>query len=76
MIEPRTPCWTFIVVQSFCPILCDPMDCSTPGVPVSSLSPGACSNSCPLISDAIQPSHPLLPAFMGVIIYFLQEETQ
>ena len=26
---------------------CDPMDCSTPGSPPS-LSPGACSNSCPL----------------------------
>ena len=29
-----------------CPTLCNPMDCSTPGFPVS--CPGACSNSCPL----------------------------
>jgi len=29
--------------------LCDPMDCSTPGFPpCPSLSPGVCSNSCPL----------------------------
>ena len=28
-----------------------------------SLSPGVCSESCPLIGDTIQPSHPLLPAF-------------
>ena len=28
-------------------ILCDPMDCNTPGS-VSPLSPGICSNSCPL----------------------------
>ena len=28
--------------------LCDPMDCSTPGSPVLQLSPGACSNLCPL----------------------------
>ena len=36
-------------------------------LPCPSPSPGACSNSCPLISDRIQPSHPLLfpspPAF-------------
>ena len=29
-----------------CPTLCDPMDCSTPGLP--SLSPRVCSNSCSL----------------------------
>ena len=29
-------------------ILCHPMDCSTLGLPISSLSPGVCSNSCPL----------------------------
>ena len=28
--------------------LCDPMDCSTPGSPCPSLSPGICSASCPL----------------------------
>ena len=34
--------------------------------PCPSLNPGACSNSCPLSCDAIQPSHPLSspsPAF-------------
>ena len=30
------------VAQS-CPTLCNPLDCSTPGLP----TPGACSNSCP-----------------------------
>ena len=34
------------VVQS-CPTLCDPVDCSTPGLPVHH-HPGAYSNSCPL----------------------------
>ena len=34
------------VTQS-CPTACDPMDCSTPGIPVLSPAPGACSNSCP-----------------------------
>ena len=35
------------VAQS-CLTLCDPMGCSTPGSPVTSLFPGVCSNSCPL----------------------------
>ena len=35
------------VVQS-CPTLCNPMDCSTPGLPVHHQIPGVCSNSCPL----------------------------
>ena len=30
-------------------------------LPWPSLSPGACSNLCPLVSDAIQPSYPLSP---------------
>jgi len=34
------------------------MDCSTPGLPVSH----HLSSSCPLINDAIQPSHPLSPS--------------
>ena len=39
-----------VVVQSLsCLTLCDPMDCSTTGLPFPSLSPGVCSNSCPLI---------------------------
>ena len=35
-------------------------------LPCPSPTPGACSNSCPSVGDAIQPSHPLLspsPAF-------------
>ena len=31
-----------------------------PGFPVHHKLPRACSNSCPLCGDAIQPSHPLL----------------
>ena len=47
-------------VSKLCPTLCDPMDCSMP-VPCPSLSPRVCLNSCHWVSDAIQPSHPLLP---------------
>ena len=40
--------WWCSSVAHLCPTLCNPMDCSTPGFPCPSLSPGACSNSCPL----------------------------
>ena len=49
----------FSSVALSCPILCDPVDCSTTGF-CPSPTPGVYSNSCPLVSDAIQPSHPLL----------------
>ena len=38
----------FSSVAQSCPILCDPMDCSTPGFPVLHHLPEFCSNSCPL----------------------------
>ena len=31
-----------------CPTLCDPMDCSMPGLPYPLPSPGVCPSSCPL----------------------------
>ena len=39
---------SFSSVTQSCPTLCDPMDCSTPGFPVHSLTPEVYSNSCPL----------------------------
>ena len=33
-------------VAESCPTLCNPMNCSTPGLPCPSPSPGVCSNSC------------------------------
>ena len=38
----------FNSVTQSCLTLCDPMDCSTPGIPVLSPIPGVYSNSCPL----------------------------
>ena len=38
----------FSSVANWCPTLCDPMDCSTPGFPVFQPSSGVCSNSSPL----------------------------
>ena len=47
------------VTQS-CPTLCDPMDCSTPGLPVHHQLPEFTQTQVHRVSDAIQPSHPLL----------------
>jgi len=46
------------VVQS-CPTLCDPMNCSTPGLPVHRHLPKFTQTHVHRVGDAIQPSHPL-----------------
>ena len=46
------------VVQS-CLTLCDPMDCSMPGLPVHHQLPELAQIHVHLVGDAIQPSHPL-----------------
>ena len=57
-----------VVVQSLSRVwLCDPMDCSMPGFPVLHHLPEFAQTRVHQVSDAIQPSHPLLspspPAF-------------
>ena len=47
------------VTQS-CPTLCNPMDCSTPGLPVHHQTLVLAQTNAHLISDDIQLSHPLL----------------
>ena len=42
-----------------CPTLCDPMDCSTPGLPVHHHLPELTQTHVHQVGDAIQPSHPL-----------------
>ena len=42
-----------------CPTLCDPMECSTPGLPVHHQLPEFIQTHVHRVSDAIQPSHPL-----------------
>ena len=44
------------------PTLCNPMDCSTPGFPVLHYPPEFALTHFCWTGDAIQPSHPLLPA--------------
>ena len=44
-----------------CLTLCDPMDRSTPGLPVRHQLPEFTQTHTHWVSDAIQPSHPLVP---------------
>ena len=59
----------FYSVQSLSRVwLCDPMDCSTPGLPVHLQLPELAQTHVHRVGDAIQPSHPLSfpspPAFI------------
>ena len=49
----------FSSVAQSCPTLCDPMDCSTLGLPVHHQLPEFTQTHVHWVSDAIQPSHPL-----------------
>ena len=64
--------WKMLARISFsslklCLTPCDPMDCSTPSLPVHHQFPELAQTHVHQVSDAIQPSHPLLspspPAF-------------
>ena len=50
----------FSSVTQSCPTLCDPMNCSTPGLPVHHQLPESTQTHVHWVGDAIQPSHPLL----------------
>ena len=56
---PYTCC--YCSVPKLCLTLCDPMDCSMPGFPVLHYLPEFAQTHVHWVSDAIQPSHPLLP---------------
>ena len=49
----------FSSVAQSCPSLCDPMNCSTPGLPVHHQLPGSTQTHVHWVGDAIQPFHPL-----------------
>ena len=49
----------FSSVTQLCPTLCDPMDCSTPGLPVHHQLPEFTQTHVHQVDDTIQPSHPL-----------------
>ena len=44
--------------------LCDPMNCSTPGLPVHHQLPEFTQTHLHRVGDAIQPSHPQCPLFL------------
>ena len=46
-----------------CPTLCNPMNCSTPGLPVHHQLPEFTQTHVHRVGDAIQPSHPLSSPF-------------
>ena len=50
----------FISVTQLCPTLCDPMNPSTPGLPVHHQPPEFTQTHVHRVGYAIQPSHPLL----------------
>ena len=50
----------FSSVTQLCPTLCDPMNCSTPGLPVHHQIPEFTQTNVHWVDDAIQLSHPLL----------------
>ena len=50
----------FSSVTRSCPTLCDPMNRSTPGLPVHHQLPEFTQTRIHWVGDAIQPSHPLL----------------
>ena len=49
----------FSSVTQSCPSLCDPMNCSLPGLPVHHQLPELAQTHVHRVRDAIQPSHPL-----------------
>ena len=53
-------CIEFSSVAQLCPTLCDPMNRSTPDLPVHHQLPESTRTHVHYIGDAIQPSHPLL----------------
>ena len=54
-----TQSFQFSSVTQSCPTLCDPMNCSTPGLPVHHQIPEFTQTHFHQVGDAIQPSHPL-----------------
>ena len=59
LVSPMRTITQFSSVTQWCPTLCDPMNRSTPGLPVHHQLPEFTQTHVHRVSDAIQPSHPL-----------------
>ena len=60
--QPLSVKWLSVQLSSvaqLCPTLCNPMNCSTPGLPVHHQLPEFTQTHVYRVGDAIQPSHPL-----------------
>ena len=57
--QPKTCSVQFSSVAQSCPTLCNPMNHSTPGLPVYHQLPEFTQTHVHWVNDAIQPSHPL-----------------
>ena len=77
MVRPKTILSSFSSVTQSCLTLCDPMNCSTPGLPVHHQFPKATQTHLHWVGDAIQPSNPLstllLPSIFPSIRVFSNE---
>ena len=60
----------FSSVAQSCPTLCDPMNCSTPGLPVHHQHPEFTQTHVHWVSDAIQPSHVITKTNIVNQLYF------
>ena len=60
----------FSSVAQLCPTLCDPMDCSTPGLPVHHQLLEFTQTHVHRVGDAMQPSHPLSSPFPSCLQSF------
>ena len=60
LLKRKTNSVQFSSVTQSCLTLCDPMNCSTPGLPVHHQLPEFTQTHIHRVSDAIQSSHPLL----------------
>ena len=65
----------FSSVAQSCPTLCDPMNRSTPGLPVHHQLPQFTETHVHRVSDAIQPSHPLSSPSPPALKYFPASES-
>ena len=60
--HPKTPCCCCFSVVKLPLTLCDPMNCRMPGFSIHHYLPEFDQTHVHWVSDAIQPSHPLLPS--------------
>ena len=57
-LELKVSSVQFSSVAQSCPTLCDPMNCSIPGLPVHHQLPELTQTHVHQVGDSIQPSHP------------------